>query len=84
MDKYLSEETQGLFTLATKLSAQLKHYYIGVEHIFVACVKLDRPFMAAALQIGGVSLDRVMGQLGEIMSHAPALPTQQGISLTPD
>ncbi|MCB9078380.1 MAG: ATP-dependent Clp protease ATP-binding subunit [Anaerolineaceae bacterium] len=83
MDKYLSEETQGLFTLATKLSAQLKHYYIGVEHIFVACVKLDRPFMAAALQIGGVSLDRVMGQLGEIMSHAPALPTQQGISLTP-
>jgi len=79
----LSEEAQGLFHLAANLSAQVKHYYIGVEHLFLACAKLDQPAMAAALKAGGVSLDQVTKHLLEFMYEAPTLSTDGRMLITP-
>lgn len=79
----LSEETQGLFALAADLSARMKHYYIGAEHIFLACVQLDRQTLSEALHAGGISLDKVLKQLLEIMANAPALPTEGRMLITP-
>ena len=79
----LSEEMEGLFALAADLSAQVKHYYIGVEHIFLACAQLDREALSEALRTGDVSLDKVVKQLLEVMSDAPTLTTDGRMIITP-
>ena len=79
----LSEETQGIFTIALELSAKIKHYYIGVEHIFLACANLDQQALSQALRAGNVSLDKMVKQLLEAMSEAPALATDGRMLITP-
>lgn len=79
----LSEETQGLVNIAANISSQVKHYYIGVEHIFVACARLDRQTLEAALKAGGVSLEKCLKRLLECMSDAPALSTDGRMLITP-
>jgi ATP-dependent Clp protease ATP-binding subunit ClpC len=79
----LSEEMQGLFAIAADLSARVKHYYIGVEHVFLACAQLDRDALSEALRAGGVSLDKVTKRLLESMSEAPTLQTDGRMLITP-
>ena len=79
----LSEEAQGLFALAADLSAKMKHYYVGTEHVFLACAQLDQQILSEALHAGGVSLDKVVKQLLEIMSDAPTLSTDGRMLITP-
>ena len=79
----LSEELEGLFSLAAELSAKMGHYYLGAEHILLACAQLDRPGLVQALQAGGVSLEKVLKRLMEIMADAPALPTDGRMLITP-
>ncbi len=83
MAENLSSDTKGLFTLAADISAQIKHHYIGVEHIFLACAKLDRPMLDKALQAGNVSLSKVIDKLLDIMSDAPTLPANSDMLITP-
>ncbi len=78
-----SNETQALFTLAADISAQIKHHYIGAEHIFLACAKLDRPTMTNALQAGDIVLNKIIDKLLDIMSDAPTLPASSEMLITP-
>ena len=79
----LSDETEGLFTLAANVSAQMSHYYIGVEHVILACAKLDRRTLSDAFRAGGVSLDQVVEQLLKTMSESPSLDTDGRMLITP-
>ncbi len=53
-----SEATERVIARANQLSRSWKHYYLGIEHFFVAACQLDRS-LAEALEDVGVSLSEL-------------------------
>ena len=46
----LSPEAQQILALAQKESENLKHFYLGVEHIFIALTKIENGVTQGVLQ----------------------------------
>ncbi len=84
MSDGLSEEVQGLINLAANISVQIKQYYIGVEHILLACDQLDRDTLGAALRNGGITPNSLMRDLLNFMREQPSVVNAKGrVFITP-
>ena len=79
----LSDASQQLMSAAASECVRRRHYYLGVEHLFVALGQADAAGLASALPGLGLDPDRFFKELMEAAPAQPHRPWGDEVVITP-
>jgi hypothetical protein len=82
MFERFTERARQVVVLAQEEARQLKHNYIGTEHILLGLLREEEGLAAQALESLGISIDRVRAQIVRIVGNGEEVTSGQ-IPFTP-
>jgi ATP-dependent Clp protease ATP-binding subunit ClpC len=82
-DEFLSPEAKQILALAKQESENLKHYYIGVEHVFIALTRIENGVTRMALQQVKLDPGLVAERLTQFISTSNIHRDWEGVKFTP-
>jgi len=83
IDENLSPEAKQILALARQESENLQHFYLGVEHIFIALTKVENGVTQSALQQTNLDPKQVRDAIRRFVGTGDGHRYWEGIKLTP-
>ncbi|GHU44265.1 ATP-dependent Clp protease ATP-binding subunit ClpC [Clostridia bacterium] len=73
MGKHYTEKTKKVLDLAEKISGQLRHNYVGTEHILLAMLRVKGSVAAGVLEENGVEGKRLLSMIKDLIAPGDVL-----------
>ena len=83
MRKQLTQKALNVLKIAEKTSQELKHSYVGTEHILVGLLQEDGGVAGQALMNQGVEVKKLLDLIGDLIAPSEQTGLQEPEGLTP-